>query len=122
MAMPYPAYGAPRPPPTNDYASGSYPPNGPFNPASMSTFNSAKASDDMRNISRTPSPTPSEAKALNDGLFSWKQLTNWRFWIRKEWTMYYIITIVILTVTALVSIYHTQIVDALTPVTKWLHE
>jgi hypothetical protein len=88
MAMPYPAYGAPRPPPNpND----SYPPNGPFNPASVSSFNSTTKNnhDDPRvsmGMSRTPSPTPSEAKMLNEPLFSWSQLTNWRFWIRKEWT------------------------------------
>ncbi|KAJ6491562.1 hypothetical protein DFH09DRAFT_1208066 [Mycena vulgaris] len=121
MAMPYPAYGAPRPPPNTDYQLSSYPPNGPFNPSSVSTFNT-KAADNDRNISRTPSPTPSEAKALSEGLFSWKQLANWRFWIRKEWITYYIIITVILVATALISIYHTKIVDALTPVTKWLHD
>ncbi|KAJ7471910.1 hypothetical protein FB451DRAFT_1251376 [Mycena latifolia] len=120
MAMPYPAY--PRSPPSNE-SSGSYPPNGSFNPSTVSTFNSqAKGADDIRNISRTPSPTPSEAKALSDGLFNWKQMLNWRFWIRKEWTTYYIIITVILVITALVSIYHTQIVDALLPVTHWLHD
>ncbi|KAJ7119589.1 hypothetical protein C8R44DRAFT_878007 [Mycena epipterygia] len=123
MAMPYPAYGAPRPPPSNAYQSSSYPPNGPFNPSSVSTFNSsAKRQDDIRNISRTPSPTPTEAKVLNEKLLNWKELSNWRFWIRREWLTYYIILIVILTATALISIYHTQIVDALTPVTKWLHD
>ncbi|KAJ6588986.1 hypothetical protein B0H19DRAFT_1102359 [Mycena capillaripes] len=125
MAMPYPAYGAPRPPPNNDFQSSSYPPNGPFNPSSVSTFNSVakdRDRDDIRNISRTPSPTPSEAKALNEPLFSLKQLTNWRYFIRKEWTVYYIIGIVVGVLTALISIYHHQIVKYLTPVTKFLHE
>ncbi|KAJ7115540.1 hypothetical protein C8R43DRAFT_1038743 [Mycena crocata] len=125
MAMPYPAYGAPRPPPNNDYGMSSYPPNGAFNPSSVSTFNSTakgQAPDDIRNISRTPSPTPSEAKALKEGLFTWKQVLNWRFWIRREWLSYYIILTVILVLTALVTIYHETIVDWLTPVTKWLHD
>ncbi|KAJ7911550.1 hypothetical protein B0H13DRAFT_2009146 [Mycena leptocephala] len=124
MAMPYPAYGAPRPPPNHN---DSYPPNGPFNPASVSSFNSTTKNnhDDPRvsmGMSRTPSPTPSEAKILNEPLFSWAQLTNWRFWIRKEWTTYYIIGTVILVITALTSIYHHDIVKWLTPVTKWLHD
>jgi hypothetical protein len=126
MAMPYPAYGASRPTPNNDYPSSSYPPNGPFNPSSVSTFQStSKGADDIRNISRTPSPTPSEAKALSEGLISWKDVTNWRFWLRREWLSeclfvscsssaepaiaYYIIIFVILVITALISIYHTQI-------------
>ncbi|KAJ7629496.1 hypothetical protein DFH06DRAFT_1272795 [Mycena polygramma] len=118
MAMPYPAYR-----PSTAGTFNAYPPNGPFNPSSVSSFNSvAKNHDDARNISRTPSPTPSEAAALSEGLFSWKQLSNWRFWIRKEWTKYYIIVTVIMVVTALISIYHHQIVEALTPVTKWLHD
>lgn len=71
MAMPYPAYGG---------QQQSYPPT--F--SSNATFK--HPADDMRGISRTPSPTPSEAKQMNEALFSWKQLTNWRFWIRKEWT------------------------------------
>ncbi|KAJ7485175.1 hypothetical protein B0H11DRAFT_2018366 [Mycena galericulata] len=121
MAMPYPAYGPPRPPPINNDSSGSYPPNGPFNPSS-SSFNLSKGgADDIRNISRTPSPTPSEAKALNDGFLSWKQLTNWRFWIRREWLTYYIVGTLILVLTALISIFHTQIVHWLTPVTQWMH-
>ncbi|KAF7290616.1 hypothetical protein MIND_01301800 [Mycena indigotica] len=70
---------------------------------------------------RTPSPTPSEAKALRSGLFDWKTLLSWRFWIRREWLWYYVAIVLIMTITALVSIYHHQIVDWLTPVTKWLH-
>lgn len=137
--MPYPAYGAPRPQPNNDYPSSSYPPNGPFNPSSVSSFNStAKGQDDVRNISRTPSPTPSEAKALSDGFLTWKQISNWRFWIRREWLSattslyprsiinaliaYYIVLTVILTLTTLISVYHHQIVVWLTPVTQWMHK
>ncbi|KAJ7280223.1 hypothetical protein C8J57DRAFT_1301983 [Mycena rebaudengoi] len=123
MAMPYPAYGAPRSTSNDDHLAGSYPPNGAFNPASSSsTYVSRKGSDDKRNISRTPSPTPSEAKALSEGLFTWKQVLNWRFWFRREWLTYYIILVVILAITALVTIYHEQIVEFLTPVTKWLHD
>ena len=41
---------------------------------------------DMRQISRTPSPTPSEAAELQKkGIFDWKAMKNWRYWFRKEW-------------------------------------
>ncbi|KAJ7764824.1 snare associated Golgi protein-domain-containing protein [Mycena metata] len=127
MTMPYPAY---RPSPSNSYP---YPPNGAgpqFTPASLSSTSytstayspSAKQlDDDRRQISRTPSPTPSEVKALSDGLLNWKQLLQWRFWARKDWIKYYIIIGVIAVLTSLITIFHTQIVDELTPVTKWLH-
>ncbi|KAJ7038592.1 snare associated Golgi protein-domain-containing protein, partial [Mycena alexandri] len=136
--MPYPAY---RPPPSsnNSTNSNSYPyppPNGTpqFNPASLSSTSynsstaytpSAKQLDDDRRqgigMSRTPSPTPSEVKALGDGLFNWRQMMQWRFWARREWIKYYIILTVIAVLTSLITIFHTQIVDELTPVTKWLH-
>ncbi|GLB42916.1 putative SNARE associated Golgi protein [Lyophyllum shimeji] len=76
----------------------------------------------MMMTSRTPSPTPSEERELKTGVFDWKTLGHWRFWIRREWLWYYVAVIVILVVTALVSIYHKQIVHWLTPVTRWLKD
>ncbi|KAJ3557928.1 hypothetical protein NP233_g11619 [Leucocoprinus birnbaumii] len=55
------------------------------------------------------------------GAIDWKAMYNWRFWIRREWLWYYVILVVILVLTALMTIFHKQIVDWLTPVTKWLH-
>ncbi|KAF5375564.1 hypothetical protein D9615_009175 [Tricholomella constricta] len=71
---------------------------------------------------RTPSPTPSEERQLKTGVFDWKTLGNWRFWIRRDWLWYYVGLVIILVITALVSIYHKQIVEWLTPVTRWLHD
>lgn len=34
---------------------------------------------------RTPSPTPSELRGMKSGVIDWKTLSNWRFWIRKDW-------------------------------------
>jgi hypothetical protein len=88
---------------------------------------------------RTPSPTPSEERELaTAGAFDWKRLKNWRFWIRKEWTCllfalfhlfvcdtcflgYYLLAVIITTVIALVSFFHTQIVDFLKPAANWMH-
>ncbi|KAK0218748.1 hypothetical protein IW262DRAFT_1297892 [Armillaria fumosa] len=65
-----------------------------------------------RDITRTPSPTPSEAKQLNsDGLLGGEDVENWRFWIRREWLWYYVALGVIVILTALLLIFHTQIVD-----------
>lgn len=88
---------------------------------------------------QTPSPTPSEQKELAKGAINWSAMMNWRFWIRREWlcmfrsylvlriidnvdTGYYVALVVILVLTALMTLYHKQIVDWLTPVTRWLHE
>ena len=62
-----------------------YPPSSYGN--STTTFNNGKTpSDDVRGISRTPSPTPSEvAELLRDGVMDYKAMMNWRFWIRREW-------------------------------------
>ena len=92
-------------------------------------------------LSRTPSPTPSELKALATGAVNWKGLLSPKHWFKKEWactssssssfevmlksycmdTVYYVILIVILVITSLTIIYHTQIVNWLTPATRWLH-
>lgn len=74
------------------------------------------------NPARTPSPTPSELKELKSGAIDWKSMLNWRFWFRKEWTVYYIIVTVIIVLTALMTIYHEQIVHWLEPATRWLHD
>lgn len=102
MSSPYPAYGGPS---SSGYL---YPPNGngtTYALDSSSTVNvntnynnglsggsvntnKGKAGGDLdpRRISRTPSPTPSEAAELaRDSLLDWKTLLSWRFWIRREW-------------------------------------
>ncbi|CAK5263286.1 unnamed protein product [Mycena citricolor] len=124
MAMPYPAY-AGRPPPVDSQQS-LYPPKGPFDRSNTSFASSSnalsKSPADARNISRTPSPTPSEYKALDSGLFNREDLLKWRFWIRKEWIKYYIIGILVGAITALITIFHTQIVHYLIPMTNFLHQ
>ncbi|KAL9709049.1 hypothetical protein Ac2012v2_007863 [Leucoagaricus gongylophorus] len=70
----------------------------------------------------TPSPTPSEQKELGKGAIDWAAMINWRFWIRREWLWYYVALVVILVLTALMTLYHKQIVDWLTPITRWLHD
>ena len=52
-------------------------------PNSTSSFET-KVREGSR-LSRTPSPTPSEAKELESGAINWKTISSWRFWFRKEW-------------------------------------
>lgn len=124
------------------------PPNGQLSTHSFPSSLTYKSSQDVEDgvVLRggTPSPTPSEEKEMKTGAIDWKSVTNWRFWIRKEWicmlgsenrrnillTMafcldcsgYYVALVVILVIVALMTIYHKQIVHWLTPVTRWLHE
>jgi len=90
----------------------------PYPPAnSPSTFNKP----DSRQFSRTPSPTPSEeAELLRDSFVDWKVLSNWKFWLRREWLWYYVIGGIILILTVLIAIYDKQIVAWLTPATTWM--
>lgn len=39
----------------------------------------------LRQLSRTPSPTPSELKELETGAIDWKTVKSRKFWIRKDW-------------------------------------
>ncbi|TCD63005.1 Tlg2-vesicle protein [Steccherinum ochraceum] len=78
---------------------------------------------DMRGISRTPSPTPSEQAELNKkGLIDWQAMKNWRFWLRKEWFWYYVIGIIVTVLFALITIFHEQIVHWLQPAANWMHD
>ncbi|KIY63711.1 hypothetical protein CYLTODRAFT_493693 [Cylindrobasidium torrendii FP15055 ss-10] len=92
----------------------------PYPPGSVPASNSAVFND--RNVSRTPSPTPSEQKELGSGAIDWKSMASWRFWLRREWLWYYVAFVLIMVITALVTLYHKQIVEWLTPVTEWMHE
>jgi len=83
MASAYQGYGGPQLPPANDGYPYQANVNANYNSNSSSTFNT-KAAEDARAIARTPSPTPSEERELKSGVFDWKTLGNWRFWIRKD--------------------------------------
>ncbi|KAI0058586.1 hypothetical protein BV25DRAFT_1964418 [Artomyces pyxidatus] len=123
MSSPYPAYG--------NHPQGSadrnlYPPNGTnYNFDSSSTVALPKGKTEVSGprILRTPSPTPSEAAELaRPSLFDWKTLSNWRFWIRREWLWYYIIGGILTVITVLITAYHTTIIKWLTPAANWMKD
>ncbi|KAF7332971.1 hypothetical protein MVEN_02403100 [Mycena venus] len=66
-----------------------------------------------RDISRTPSPTPSELDVLN-GV---KKQLDWKARIRL-----YLILAIVIVVIALIEAYQTQVINALKPATQWLHD
>jgi hypothetical protein len=84
---------APHPQPSAAYQdSPLYPPGPPTGQLSAHSFPSTttfKPSEDVEDgiVLRggTPSPTPSEEREMKTGAIDWKTITNWRFWIRKEW-------------------------------------
>lgn len=52
----------------------------------MNYYNASDVRVDIRHISRTPSPTPSEAAELKkEHLFDFQAMKSWRYWVRKEW-------------------------------------
>ncbi|KAJ3715294.1 hypothetical protein DFJ43DRAFT_1160499 [Lentinula guzmanii] len=83
--------------------------------------------DPRAQIARTPSPTPSEAHALEEignhsGIINWKRITSRKFWFSKEGLKYGITAAVIITLVVLFAIYHEDIVIYLTPATQWCHD
>jgi len=68
----------------------------------------------IRETSRTPSPTPSEAAYLEQtGFFDFKAMKSRKFWLRKQMIPYYIFGTIILLSLVLIAALHTQIVNAL---------
>ncbi|KAG9076459.1 Tlg2-vesicle protein, partial [Ceratobasidium sp. UAMH 11750] len=71
--------------------------------------------------SRSPSPTPSEKEELERGVIDWKKLLRWQTWLKKKYIPWYIGLIIICALTALMTIYHKQIVEWLRPAANWMH-
>lgn len=122
MSTPYPVYGNSRL--QVGESPYMYPPNNTSSQYSLtnsSTTLPGKHEFNPDPISRTPSPTPSEAAELaRESVFDWKTLSSWRFWLRREWLWYYVIAILLAVITALITIFHHQIVEKLTPAAHWI--
>ncbi|KAJ6510531.1 hypothetical protein C8R45DRAFT_964423 [Mycena sanguinolenta] len=112
IVMPQPAYAYDNPPSLAGEAY--YPPQ---------SNQDSEARDRDRDISRTPSPTPSELDALNGVrqltmrariLAALNESTN-------AVTGLYLTLAVVIAVMALIEAYHNKIINALKPVTDWLH-
>ncbi|OAX38703.1 hypothetical protein K503DRAFT_740762 [Rhizopogon vinicolor AM-OR11-026] len=78
--------------------------------------------DQVRHISRTPSPTPSEIQALNQkGFVNWKSVFDRKaMWTKKRIIIYTSILIAAV-LGGLFIFYHDQIVRALQPAANWMH-
>jgi hypothetical protein len=74
-----------------------------------------------REISRTPSPTPSEIEALNsDKLFNVRSKLKEK---GKTYTyIFYAVIALLLVITILFAVFQDQIVKALRPATNWVHK
>lgn len=108
----------------------------------VNNYSTADVTVDMRQISRTPSPTPSEMTALSKKhLFDFEAMKSWKFWFRREWLCafitwplrclmltissgsgYYVIGAIIAVISVLFTVYHEQIVHWLQPAANWVHE
>ncbi|KAJ4490678.1 hypothetical protein J3R30DRAFT_3694398 [Lentinula aciculospora] len=78
-------------------------------------------------VARTPSPTPSESRALaeignHSGLINWNRIKSKDFWLSKDGLKYGITAAVVITLVVLFAIYHEDIVVFLTPATQWCHD
>lgn len=50
--------------------------------------------------------TEEERIEYEKGILTWSKAKDWRFWIRKEWTWYYLIFLLIVLVVALMTFFH----------------
>lgn len=50
--------------------------------------------------------TEDEREAYEDGIMTWDKAKNWRFWIRKEWTWYYVIFVLLVVLVGLMAGFH----------------
>ncbi|KAJ7729271.1 hypothetical protein B0H14DRAFT_3000086 [Mycena olivaceomarginata] len=114
LAMPQPAYAYDKPPPpattTYDPTTTTHNPYNSYNHNHDSNTTHAAAA---RDITRTPSPTSSEIDLLN-GVRKPRSLKTK---IRLGLTLLLIALVIIL-----VEAFHDKIVNALIPVTRWLHQ
>ncbi|KAJ7484099.1 hypothetical protein B0H11DRAFT_2020155 [Mycena galericulata] len=112
LAMPQAAYAESGNTPAN------YPPTtGSDHGSTLNNSPQIPNSKPERDFTRTPSPTPSETDILNGT----RRKIAWRDLFTKDLIKIYLILIVIIVVVALVEAYHDQIINALKPVTNWLH-
>ncbi|KAH7886678.1 snare associated Golgi protein-domain-containing protein [Phlebopus sp. FC_14] len=75
-----------------------------------------------RGISRTPSPTPSEAAALKQqSMFNFRAMFPRDKIFTKKYILYYLIGIVVIVIGCLFIFYHDQIVYAVQPAANWMH-
>ncbi|KZT64175.1 hypothetical protein DAEQUDRAFT_732966 [Daedalea quercina L-15889] len=131
----YPAYGTPRASPTPyTSAAPAAAGDGQFYPPGASRISlddepraykktGAATVVDMRAVTRTPSPTPSEAEELTKtSVFDWKAMSHWRYWVRREWLWYYVIFFIAMIAAILFTVFHTQIVKWMQPGATKIHD
>lgn len=50
--------------------------------------------------------TEEERVEYEKGILTWDKAKDWRFWIRKEWTWYYLLFLLIVVLVALMAFFH----------------
>jgi len=108
LAAPAPAYGYP---PNDSAPSSSSPQTHQLGESEYKPPEFANGSI-ARSITRTPSPTQSELDLLS-GV---RRKRSWQEMIRQV-----LVLAIIVVVIALIEVYHDKIINALKPVTRWLH-
>ncbi|KZT51734.1 hypothetical protein CALCODRAFT_503146 [Calocera cornea HHB12733] len=110
-------------PPTTSPSNG-FQPALPYQPSSQSQYNPNVYNAPYSGPGAGPGRAVQEMEEEEDGgsLFDFKKMKSWRFWLRKEWIPWYIIGLLLVVLTALMTIYHKQIVQWLTPAATWMRD
>ncbi|KZO90863.1 hypothetical protein CALVIDRAFT_568734 [Calocera viscosa TUFC12733] len=143
MSSPYPPAYRPSPsispsrPNPNPYdrppvVSSGFQPARPYQPSSQQQSQSQSQSQYNPNAYNAPysgapnaamsAVEPEEDEDDEGSLFDFKKMKWWWFWLRKQGIPWYIIGILLIVLTALMTIYHTQIVAWLSPAATCMRE
>ncbi|EMD33343.1 hypothetical protein CERSUDRAFT_126111 [Gelatoporia subvermispora B] len=80
----------------------------------------AEASVGIREIPRTPSPTPSEFAVLHPGPFNFRRMLDWRYWFTKQWLIRFLILTFAVLFALVFTEYRQDLANAFAPVAHWM--
>lgn len=63
--------------------------------------------------------TEEERIEYEKGILTWSKVRDWRFWLRKEWTWYYILFVLIVVIVALMAFFHHTVSGFYLPLPMW---
>ncbi|KAK4684416.1 hypothetical protein P7C73_g5762, partial [Tremellales sp. Uapishka_1] len=87
-----------------------------------SIWRKSKMDPNVLPVGWTKEDEEAEKAFLEKGMFDWKALMSWKYWVRREWVWYYVALVLISVLVILMSVYHDQIVDWLRGPATWVKE
>ncbi|EJU04591.1 hypothetical protein DACRYDRAFT_62746 [Dacryopinax primogenitus] len=95
-----------------------------YDPRLYNTPYAGPGAESSMDVSRPEDLSPEDDDLDEDSasLIDFKKMMSWRFWLRKEWIPWYLIVIVLVVSTILMTVFHTQIVNWMKPAATWMRD